>query len=431
MTKTFAALKVRNYRLFAIGSLISNVGTWMQRVAQDWLVLVLTGSAGALGITTGLQFLPTLLLSAVAGVLADRFPRRTILVFSQLAMGLTAAVLGILAVTGAVQTWHIYVLAFLFGTASAFDVPARQAFVNEMVDHDRLANAIGLNSVSFNLARMTGPALAGALITLMGSDVSSTGWVILLNALSYGAVLIAMGMIRVGDLIPTKQLTSAKGQLRAGIGYVRSRPDIMLVMAIVFCGGTFGLNFQMTTALMATNVYGKGAGEYGMFGSILAAGSLAGSLVAARRRASRQRLVVIAAIVFGLVEIVAGLMPSYLLFAAMLPVCGFAALTMVTAANAFVQMSVAPQMRGRVMALYMMIFMGGTPLGAPALGWISDRFGARWTLIGGGALTSLGTLVAALTLGRLQGVRLAADWDSGPRLRLVFGESNVAADTLG
>ena len=431
MSRTFAALRVRNYRLFAAGSLVSNTGTWMQRVAQDWLVLVLTGSAGALGITTGLQFLPTLLLSAYAGVLADRFPRRAILIVAQLSMGLTAAALGILAVTGTVQTWHVYLLAFLFGTASAFDVPARQAFVNEMVPQQQLANAIGLNSASFNLARMTGPALAGALITWMGSGVSATGWVILLNALSYGAVLVAMARIRTSELTQAKQLTSSKGQLRAGIRYVKSRPDIMLVMAIVFCAGTFGLNFQMTTALMATDVYGKGAGEYGMFGSILAAGSLAGSLVAARRISSRQRLVVISAATFGLVEIVTGLMPSYLLFAAMLPLCGFAALTMVTAANAFVQMSVAEHMRGRVMALYMMIFMGGTPVGAPALGWISDRFGARWTLVGGGALTTAGTLLAALTLGRLQGVRIAADWESRPRVRLTYGEAAVMTDTLG
>lgn len=431
MSKTFSALKVRNYRLFAIGSLISNTGTWMQRVAQDWLVLVLTGSAGALGITTGLQFLPTLLLSAFAGVLADRYPRRIILIVAQLAMGLTAAALGILAVTGAVQTWHVYLLAFLFGSASAFDVPARQAFVNEMVPPDQMTNAIGLNSAGFNLARMTGPALAGLLITVLGSDVASTGWVILLNALSYAAVIVAMMRIRTVELFLSKRLTSSKGQLRAGVRYVRSRPDIMLVMAIVFCAGTFGMNFQMTTALMATDVYGKGAGEYGMFGSILAVGSLAGSLVAARRTVSRQRLVVISACIFGLVEIVAGLMPTYVLFALMLPLCGFAALTVVTAANAFVQMSVAAHMRGRVMALYMMIFLGGTPIGAPTLGWISDTFGARWTLIGGGVLCTVGTLVAALTLGRLQGVRVAADWESRPRVRLTFGETAVVTDTLG
>jgi MFS family permease len=406
MSRTFASLRVRNYRLFALGSLVSNVGTWMQRVAQDWLVLVLTGSAGALGITTGLQFLPTLLFSAFAGVLADRYSRRLVVACSELAMGFTAAVLGILAVTHTVEAWHIYVLSFLFGTASAFDVPARQAFVNDMVDDERLSNAIGLNSVSFNLARLAGPALAGTLISLLGSGVGATGWVILLNAASYVAVLVALARMRPSELHVVRHLTSSKGQLAAGFRYVRSRPDILLVLAIVFCAGTFGLNFQMTTALMATEVYGKGAGEYGAFGSIIAIGSLAGSLVAARRHSARQRLVVTWVILFGLVEMVSGLMPTYLAFGAMLPLCGFTALAAVTGANAFVQMSVEAEVRGRVMALYMMIFMGGTPLGAPALGWIADHFGARWTLIGGGALTSLGTIVAALTIGRWQGVRV-------------------------
>ena len=352
---------MRNYRLFATGSLVSNVGTWMQRVAQDWLILTLTGSAGALGITTGLQFLPILLFSPFAGVIADRYPKRRVLAVTQGIMGVTAGALGLLAVTGLVQTWHVYVLAFLFGTGTAFDAPARQAFVNEMVDRDQLANAVGLNAAAFNLARMIGPALAGVLIAVLGSGISATGWVILINAASYLAVIFSLTRMRTSELVPTARLARAPGQLRDGIRYVRSRPDIMLVMAVVFCAGTFGLNFQMTTALMATEVYGKGAGEYGVLGSILAIGSLLGSLIAARRPVSRQRLVIGSAIIFGLVELVAGLMPTYLTFAIALPLCGLAALTVVTAANAYVQIASAPEMRGRVMALYMAIFMGGTP----------------------------------------------------------------------
>ena len=252
------------------------------------------------------------------------------------------------------------------------------------------------------------------LIAWWGSGVEATGWVILLNAVSYGAVIVSLSRMRRGELRPTSPLPRAKGQLRDGVRYVRSRPDIMLVMAVVFCAGTFGLNFQMTTALMATEVYGKGAGEYGVLGSILAIGSLAGSLLAARRRESRQRLVIVAAIAFGVVEMVAGLMPSYLTFALILPLCGFTALTMITAANAFVQMSAAPQMRGRVMALYMAIFMGGTPIGAPLLGWIAEHFGARWTLIGGGALlTVVGTLVVGGPAGAPSGVAVVT---STPRL---------------
>lgn len=404
--RMFDALRIRNYRLFATGSLVSNIGKWVQRVAQDWLVLVLTGSAGALGLTTGLQFLPILLFSPIAGVIADRFPKRRLLIGSQVAMGATAALLGVLAVTQVIETWHIYVLAFVFGTGAAFDTPARQAFVNEMVGPAQLVNAVALNSASFNLARMVGPALAGGLIALLGSGVGATGWVILLNAATYGAVVISLKQMRSEELHPPPLLLRAKGQVRDGVRYVRSRPDIMLVLAVVFCVGTFGLNFQMTTALMATEVYGKGAGEYGVLGSVLAVGSFSGAMLAARRRTSRQRLVVGSALVFGSCVIVVGLMPSYLTFALFLPVVGFTSMSLITSANAFVQMAADPTMRGRVMALYMTVFMGGTPIGAPLLGWVADHFGARWTLIGGGLLTVVGTVVAVALTAPRQGLAM-------------------------
>jgi MFS family permease len=392
---TFAALRIRNYRLFAAGSLVSNTGTWMQRVAQDWLVLALTGSAGALGLTTGLQFLPILLFSPIAGVIADRFPKRSVMMVTQIAMTTTAALLGLLAVTGVARAWHVYVLAFAFGTAAAFDTPARQAFVNEMVGRETLTNAVALNSASFNLGRMIGPAVAGGVIAVLGSGVDASGWVILLNSASYLAVLAALKRMRSEELRPTPPLPRAKGQLRAGIAYVRSRPDILLVMAIVACAGTFGLNYQMTMALMATEVYGKGAGEYGMLGSILAVGSLTGALIAARRRSSSQRLVVIAATMFGVVTLAAGLMPTYLTFALILPLAGITSMTLMTAANSFVQMAADPAMRGRVLALYFAVFMGGTAGGAPVLGWVADHAGARWTLVGGGAITAIGALAIA------------------------------------
>jgi MFS family permease len=427
VSATFAALKVRNYRYFATGSFVSNIGTWLQRVAQDWLVLALTGSAASLGITTGLQFLPIVLFSPIAGVLADRYSKRRVLTFTQAMMGVTAAVLGVLAITGAVEVWHVYVLTFLFGTGTAIDTPARQAFVNEMVDRDRLANAVGLNSASFNLARMIGPALAGLLIAAMGEGVAATGYVILLNAASYAAVIVSLSLMRADELNPVTPLGRAKGQLRDGIAYVRGRADILLVLAIVFCCGTFGLNFQMTTALMATEVYGKGAGEYGVLGSIIAIGSLAGSLLAARRRHPRQRLIVIGAVVFGVIELIAGLMPTYLTFALMLPLCGLAALTVITAANTLVQMTVSPEMRGRVMALYMAIFMGGTPVGAPLLGWIAEHFGARWTLVGGGALTAIGTIASTAWLARRQGVRISPHLLPRPGVTIGAAESGDIA----
>ncbi len=405
-SSTFTALRIRNYRLFAIGSLVSNTGTWMQRVAQDWLVLQLTGSGKALGITTGLQFLPMLLFSPIAGVFADRFSKRRVIAVAQIVLGVTAGLLGVLAVAGWVAAWHVYVIAFVFGTAAAFDTPARQAFVNEMVPRETLSNAVALNSASFNLARMIGPALAGGLIALLGSGASATGWVILVNAATYIAVLVSLQRMHASDLTPIDRLVRGKGQIRDGLRYVRGRPDIMMIMAIVFSAGTFGLNFQMTTALMATKVFDKGAGEYGLLGSILAIGSLAGSLLSARRPVSRQRLIIGASLAFGATEMVAGLMPNYLTFALLLPLCGITALTLITTANSLVQMSTDAAVRGRVMALYLAIFMGGTPIGAPMLGWIAERYGARWTMVGGGALTMLGTLIATAVFARSQNMML-------------------------
>jgi MFS family permease len=405
LSPTFRSLSNRNYRLYASGAVVSNVGTWMQRVAQDWLVLQLTGNSGtALGITTGLQFLPILLLSPYAGLIADRFPKRRLLQVTQLMLAVPALLLGVLAVTGVAQSWHVYVLAFIFGIGSAFDAPARQSFVSEIVGPDDLTNAVGLNSASFNLARMVGPALAGVLIAALGSGVPATGAVILVNAISYGAVILSLQRMRDHELDPAVPVERHKGMIRDGVRYVLARPDLMLILTIVFFAGTFGLNFQLTSALMATEVFDKGASEYGLLGTTLAIGSLSGALLAARRVRIRHRLVILAAICFGVTEIVAGVLPSYLLFALWTPVIGLASLTMITAANATFQMSVAPEMRGRVMALYMMIFMGGTPLGAPVVGWVGETFGARWTLIGGGIATILGTLLAVLVFSRAKGL---------------------------
>ena len=405
MSPTFRSLSNHNYRLYASGAVVSNVGTWMQRVAQDWLVLQLTNNNGtALGITTGLQFLPILLLSPYAGLIADRFPKRRLLQVTQLMLAVPALALGVLALTGVAESWHVYVLAFVFGIGSAFDAPARQSFVSEIVGPDDLTNAVGLNSASFNLARMIGPALAGVLIAAFGSGVPATGAVIMLNALSYGAVILSLQRMRERDLRPAKREPRHKGMIGEGVRYTLSRPDLMLILTIVFFAGTFGLNFQITSALMATEVFDKGASEYGLLGTTLAIGSLSGALLAARRVRIRHRLVILAALAFGVAEIAAGVMPSYLTFALWTPVLGLASLTMITSANATFQMSVAPAMRGRVMALYMMVFMGGTPLGAPIIGWVGEMFGARWTLVGGGLATIAGTLVAVLVYSRAKGL---------------------------
>jgi MFS family permease len=405
MSPTFTSLQVRNYRLYATGGLVSNVGTWMQRVAQDWLVLQLSGHSGvALGITTGLQFLPMLLLAPFAGTIADRYSKRKVLMLTQASMALVGAVLGVLDVTGVVQVWHVFILAFLLGVGAAVDAPARQSFVIEMVGRDDLQNAVALNSASFNLGRVIGPAVAGFLIVLIG-----TGPVFLINAASFGAVIFALKKMRVADLAPVPRAERGRGQVLEGIRYVRRRPDLLMVMIIVFFVGTFGLNFQMTSALMATEVFHKGAGEYGILGSIMAVGSVAGALLSARRGRPRLRLIVVAAVAFGVIEVASGLMPTYLAFTALLIPLGLAQMTMLNSANATMQLSVDPVMRGRVMALYMAVLMGGTPFGAPLIGALAEAFGARWSLVGGGIISAGAALVAGTLLARRSGLQVRGE----------------------
>ncbi|MEV6410154.1 MFS transporter [Kribbella sp. NPDC051718] len=423
MSPTFRAFKVRNFRLYATGAIISNIGTWMQRVAQDWLVLELTHSGTALGIVTGLQFLPALLISPYAGLIADRFPKRRVLTITQIAMGAVALVLGTMTVTGIVEAWHVYALAFLFGIGTAFDAPTRQAFVVEMVGKDELSNAVGLNSASFNAARLIGPGLAGLLIHWIG-----TGPVIIINGFSYAAVILSLHLMRSKELHTPKVAAREKGMIRDGMRYLWRRPDLMMVLVAVFFAGTFGLNFQMTSALMATQAFHKGAGEYGILGSILAIGSLAGALLAARRVRTRARLVIGAALAFGLMDIVSGLMPTYLSFAVVLPLVGFTALTMLTAANATMQLGIEPTMRGRVMALYMTVLMGGTPLGSPFIGWIGQEFGARWSLIVGGAITMLGTTASVLYFSRRRGLAIRPRLLPRPRLDVLTPTTDLLGE---
>ncbi len=400
MSPTFKALAVRNYRLYWCGGVVSNTGTWMQRVAQDWLVLQLTHSGSALGITTGLQFLPFLLITPFAGMIADRYPKRRLLMFTQASLAATALALGILSVTGLVQVWHVYLIAFLFGTGAAFDSPARQSFVIEMVGRDFLSNAVGLNSASFNLGRIAGPGLAGLLIAALGSGVTASGGVILINAVSYLAVIGSLRAMRPSELSPSETISRRRGAVREGLRYVLKSPDLIFVMVVAFFTGTFGLNFQMTTALMATQVFHKGAGEYGLLGSVMAIGSLVGALWAARRAYPRRVVLVLSGVAFATAEIASGLMPTYLIFALWLPVVGIASITLLNSLQMVVQLAVTPEMRGRVMALYMMLMMGGTPFGAPVVGWIGETFGARWMLLFGGFVTLLSILAATWWLMR-------------------------------
>ena len=386
MSPTFSSLRFFNYRLWFAGGLVANIGTWMQRVAQDWLVLTtLSDDSGvAVGTVTALQFAPTLLLSVGAGVLADRLDRRKLLIATQVAQALLALGLGVLVLSGHAELWHVYVFAGLLGTVTAVDAPVRQTFVAEMVPAEKLSNAVGLNSASFNAARLIGPGVAGLAIAWVG-----TGWVFVLNGLSFAATILALTRMRRRELHPMPHAgRHERGQIRAGWAYVRGRSDIVVIMVVVGVVSTFGLNFQLTSALMARTEFGKGAGEYGVLGSILAIGSLTGALLAARRERPRVRLVIGSAFAFGVASGVMALMPTYPSYAvACIPV-GLASLTMMTAANSTIQMSTDPAMRGRVMAIYMMVFLGATPIGSPIVGWIGEVYGARWA-IGVGAISAL------------------------------------------
>jgi MFS family permease len=418
MSPTFASLSIYNYRVFAAGALISNTGTWMARVAQDWLVLTqLTDhSSVALGIVTGLQFAPLALFAPISGMIADRFPKRRILFATQSALALTSLLTGVLVVTGAVQLWHVFLLAFVQGVATALDNPARQTFVSEMVPHECLSNAVGLNSASFNAARLIGPGVAGLVIAAV-----DTGPAFFVNTLSFVAVLFALSRLRPGELNPAPR-PRGKGQIREGLRYVRGRPDIVLVMALVFVLGTFGMNFQMTTALMATVVFHKGVGAYGLLGSIMAVGSLSAALLSARRRNPRLRVVLMALAGFGVASAAAALAPSYIWFAVLLIPVGLTALTVLTTANSMVQLSVDPAMRGRVMALYMAVFMGGTPLGSPLIGWIGSAWGPRWTILVGSVATGLAVLAAMLYLMRSQKIQVRYHRQHRPRLSVLREE---------
>jgi MFS family permease len=399
----FRSLRVRNYRLYAGGQLVSLTGTWMQRVAQDWLVLELTNSGTALGIVTALQFLPSLLFGLWGGLLADRYDKRKLLLATQTGLALVALILGVLDVTGIVQYWQVLVLALALGLVSAIDSPVRQSFVVEMVGPDDLTNAVGLNSTIFNSARILGPAVAGVMITAIG-----TGWAFVANGISSIAVLTGLALMRPAELRPSPAIDRIRGQLRAGLHYVRQRQDLLLTMVLVFVVGTFGLNFQITTALLAKQVFHRSATGYGLLSTALAVGACVGAVLATRRRTRPSLLfLLLAAMAFGLLEILAGSMPGFGATALMLVLVGLAMLTFTTAANSSVQLGVEATMRGRVMALYLMCFLGGTPVGAPIVGWVANTVGARWGMIGGGLVCMVMAVGMALYLVRRRSLHIA------------------------
>ncbi len=388
-TGTFASLRLRNYRLFFFGMLLSNTGLWMSRTAQDWLVLtILTPhSATALGIVTAIQFAPIALLAPFAGSLSDHYDKRRLLMITQRLSALTSLTLAILVLVGSVQLWHVFVLAGVQGVLNALDNPTRQAFVSEMVTPAYLPNAVGLNSTSFHAARLIGPGVAGLSIAAWG-----VGPAFVANALSFGAVLGALRLMDAGELRPAPR-ARVRGGVLEGFRYVRGRPDLLIVLFMAFMLGTFGMNFQITNALMATKVFGVGPEGYGLLGSIMALGSLSGALLAARRASPRMETLIGALVGFTVLSAADALAPWYWLFAALLVPLGLFTLTAMTTSNATVQLSTDPGMRGRVMALYMAVFMGGTPIGSPIIGWVGDTFGPRWTILAGSLLVGVAASV--------------------------------------
>ena len=415
MSKTFQSLGFYNYKLWFTGNISASSAQWMQRVAQDWLVLtVLTEGGGLeLGIVTALQFAPILLFSAWAGVVADRLDRRHLLQITQTLTALSGLVLGILVLSGSAELWMVYILAFVGGTAGAFDNPVRQAFVSELVPARMLPNAVALNSTAFNSARLIGPAISGVVIDWVGP-----GWVFVINAGLFLVPVFTLALMRKDELSTPPKIPREKGQLREGINYVRGRKDIILILVVMGMISCFGLNFQITSALMATQVYNLPAGGYGLMSTFLAIGAVSGSLVIARNNNPRLRLIVGAGLLFGTFLGFLALAPSYMWFLVIAIPTGALSMTLIASANAAVQISTEPKFRGRVMALYSMIFLGTTPIGAPIVGWIGEEWGARWAM-GIGSIVSIVTAVFAALWGFLVW-KIRLEWDGRHTPHLVI-----------
>jgi MFS family permease len=366
----------RNFRILYPANAASNIGTWAQRVAQDWLVLELTHNSGTyLGLVTAIQFAPVLLFSLHGGALADRVDKRKLLIWTNIVAAIACYTLGILVVTHHIKLWHVFSMAALLGISSALDAPIRQSFTSEIVGQSDVANAVSLNSANFNAGRLVGPALSGFLIARF-----STGPSFLINATTYLFVIISLLFMRKEDFFIQKK-EETLGTVREGLRYALARPDLYVVMALVFFAATFGLNFQIFNALMATKEFGKGPASYGLLGTFIAVGSLTGALFSARLERFRDAMLVVRlGVLFSIVVIVLSVMPTYTWYSFWLPICGISALTMLISANSYVQVNSDPAVRGRVMGIYLLIFMGGTPFGSLLIGYLTEAIGIRETI---------------------------------------------------
>ncbi|QEO15428.1 MFS transporter [Agromyces intestinalis] len=411
---TFAALRVFNYRLYFIAQVFANTGGWMQRVAIDWLVLELTGDVALVGLTVSLQFAPSLLFGAWAGVVSDRFPRRRVLIVTQSVGVVVNAVLATLVLTGTVQTWQVLVAAGVLGTSIAIDAPSRAAFITEMVGPGRLRNAISLNAGVFHLGGLVGPAVSGAMIVVIGS-----GWSIAVNACTAAVAVSALLVMRRGELRPAPRAVRARGQIREAIRYAASKPTIRWPIVLLAFVSVFGMNLPVLLAAAADDRYATGAAGYGLYSSLAALGAFAGALASARRRTVRLRGLVAAAVVYGLVTAFAGLAPWYGAFLAALVGLGVARLLFATGAEAMTQLSTNLAIRGRVMSFYLMVLLGGQAVGGVLIGWICERFGPQTGFVVAGAVPAIAALVIGFGLARSRDLRVVFDlrrWRSPLRI---------------
>ena len=424
MSATFKSFAIANYRVWFAAVTVSNVGTWMQRTAQDWIVLtqLTDNDAAAVGLTMALQFGPQLALSPLTGLASDLFDRRKLLILTQSIMGVLGLALGLLTVFGQLELWMVMLFALALGIASAFDAPARQTFVADLVPADHLSNAVGLNATSFNLARLSGPAVAGLLTATIGA-----GWVFLINAGTFAATIVGLVVLRRAQLEARKRPAREPGQIRAGYAYIRSRADLMLVFTMVALMGTFGMNFPIFISTMSVE-FGGDAWLFGILSSAIAVGSLTGAIFAARRKRPRLTTITIASAAFGVGMIVASLMPGPITFGVVLAALGVCAITMLNSSNAYVQTTTAPEIRGRVMSVYMAIFVGGTFIGAPLVGGVANLAGPRWAMIVGAAAALAAAVIAAVSYIRARELRLR--WISERRwpLRITSRDADEARE---
>jgi MFS family permease len=406
----FAALTSRGYRIYLAGQSLANMGTWMQSIAQDWLVLDLTHSATAVGVTMALQFLPMLVFGLHTGLVADRLPKRSILLATQTLNAAAASALALITLTGAVRVTEVYAFAFVSGLIFAFDGPARQAFAAEVAPPGRLRAAIALNAAVFQATRLVGPAIASLLIVSAG-----TGWVFAVNAACYIGPTIGLLRLRPSDLTPAPAARREPGQLRTAARYLRGRPDIVWTIFLVGMFGTFGLNFPVVLTAMAKSTFHGNAGTYGLFNIVLAIGSVTGALLAGARTHPRRRILVLAAAAFGLLQMSAAIAPDMAVFLTLLGAMGFLNLAFQSMANASVQLAVDPELRGRIMGLYMLAFIGGTPIGAPVIGLLTSHFGARAGMALCGVVPLLAAVVTAVAGRRRAGRDCRAPRGDRPR----------------